>query len=111
MRRSTLGLTIVAAMLSSPAIQAQSPHKTSSLIEITPRSESSSSLLGRSEMQVPKPIPVIRPLRFQEIPASPGGKRGVDKQSTTLDSLSAGAGTERASEPTLLAVPQTNVAH
>ncbi|HZS99905.1 MAG TPA: hypothetical protein VFA40_24170 [Terriglobales bacterium] len=101
-------MTIAAAMLSSSAVHAQSGHKTPSLTEITPRSESSSLLLGRSEMQAPKPIPVIRPLRFQEIPASPEGKRGVEKQA--LDSLPAGGGTEKASEPALLVMPQTNVA-
>ena len=30
------------------------------------------TLLGRSEMQRPQPIPVVRPLRFQEIPVEAG---------------------------------------
>jgi len=31
--------------------------------------ESRTTLLARSDMQTPKSIPIIRPLRFQEIPA------------------------------------------
>lgn len=31
-----------------------------------------SSLLARSEMQKPKPLPITRPLRFQEIPVATG---------------------------------------
>jgi hypothetical protein len=97
-------------MLSSSAVHAQSAHKTPSLTEITPRSESSSLLLGRSEMQAPKPIPVIRPLRFQEIPASPEGKLGAEKQSVPLESLPTRGEPEQESEPALSVMPQTNFA-
>lgn len=41
------------------------------------------TLLGRSEMQRPQPIPVVRPLRFQEIP--------VDAESSAANSPPAGS--------------------
>ena len=107
MCRSILGLTIVVAMFWSAASRAQSAHKTSSLTELTPR-ESSSLLLARSEMQVPKPIPIIRPLRFQEIPASLGARRGAEKQSMAVDNLPAGAESQPDSEVAVPIVSQTN---
>jgi len=58
-------------------------------------------------MQAPKPIPVIRPLRFQEIPVSTGDRRGADELSMTLDSSPANAEPQQAIEPALLLVPQT----
>ena len=51
-----------------------------------PRSDSStrsqarmSPLVARSEMQRPKPLPTVRPLRFQEIPVNAQGLRSEDK--------------------------------
>jgi hypothetical protein len=110
MCRSILGLTIVVAIFWSAASRAQSAHQTSSLTEVTPR-KSSSSLLARSEMQAPKPIPVIRPLRFQEIPATPGTGRGAEHQSVASDDSAASAKNQQESGPALLVVPETDVAH
>jgi len=48
---------------------AQSPAQPPSLTDTNIRSQPRTpSLLARSEMQRPKPLPVVRPLRFQEIP-------------------------------------------
>jgi hypothetical protein len=110
MCKSILGSTLVVAMFWSVASPAQSAHKTSSSTEVTPR-ESSSSLLARSQMQAPKPIPVIRPLRFQEIPASSGVTSGGEHQSVGTDNSPANAENRRESEPALLSVPQTDRAH
>ena len=46
---------------------AQSPPDKQTQPGIIARS-GSSNLMGRSEMQRPKPIPVVKPLRFSEIP-------------------------------------------
>ena len=110
MCKSILGSTLVVAMFWSVASPAQSAHKTSSSTEATPR-ESPSSLLARSQMQAPKPIPVIRPLRFQEIPASSGVTSGGEHQSVASDDSAASAKHPQESEPALLNVPQTDVGH
>lgn len=108
MRTSIFGLAIVVAMFWNATGQAQSAHKSTSLTEIAPGSESSSSLLARSEMQIPKPIPIIRPLRFQEIPVSPGA-RGGEKRSMVPNNLPIGTGGQDGNEPALTLVPQTNI--
>jgi len=110
MCKSILGSTLVVAMFWSVASPAQSAHKTSSSTEATPR-ESTSSLLTRSQMQAPKPIPVIRPLRFQEIPASSGVTSGGEHQSVASDDSAATAKPQHDCEPGLLRVPQTDGAH
>jgi hypothetical protein len=111
MCRSIFGLTLVVAMLMcwSAASPAQSAHKTPSSTEVSSR-ESSSSLLARSQMQAPKPIPVIRPLRFEEIPVSSGATSGGEHQSAATDNPPANAENQRESEPAL-SVPQTDGAH
>jgi hypothetical protein len=38
-----------------------------------------SPLLARSEMQRPRPLPTVRPLRFQEIPVNADSSRSEDK--------------------------------
>ena len=47
-----------------------SAEKTIQCESIVKSKPSNSSLLGRSEMQEPKPLPVIRLLRLQEIPVA-----------------------------------------
>jgi hypothetical protein len=110
MCKSILGSTLVVAMFWSAASPAQSAYKTSSSTETAPR-ESLSSLLARSQMQAPKPIPVIRPLRFQEIPASSGVTSDGEHQSVASDGSTANAKQQQDSEPALLSVPQTEHAH
>lgn len=110
MRMSILGPTIVVAMFWSATSWAQSTHTTSPLAEASQR-ECSSSLLARSEMQTPKPIPVIRPLRFQEIPATLGATRGTQDQSVAAVHAPPNAENQQESEPALVVVPQTEVAH
>jgi hypothetical protein len=61
-------------------------------------------------MQTPKPIPVIRPLRFQEIPLSSGATRG-EHQSVDSHNLPASAEIQQESDPALLVGTQTDVAH
>jgi hypothetical protein len=47
---------------------APAPEKTTQCEPMAKGKPSNPSLLGRSEMQEPKPLPVIRLLRLQEIP-------------------------------------------
>src|SRR5437016_5364855 len=108
MRTSIIGLTIVVATFWSAASHAQSASKTPSLAEITLRAESQSSLLARSDMQVPKPIPVIRPLRFEEIPVGPG-TRGGEKPCTVPHKSAVDMETQQGNEPGLV-VPRMNIA-
>lgn len=73
--RTLLFTTIIVPVLLVAAVQGQSANqastdKISKPTESRPHSERWSNLLARSDMQSPRAIPVIRPLRFQEIPAS-----------------------------------------
>jgi hypothetical protein len=43
-----------------------------------------SSLLARSEMQQPKPLPITKPLRFQEIPVAIG-RDNLHRSSISID--------------------------
>jgi len=62
-------------------------------------------------MQVPKPIPVIRPLRFQEIPANAGTTLGGEQQSVASDDSAVSTKNQQEGEPTLsVFVPRTDVA-
>lgn len=110
MCRWILGLTMVVAMFWSAASRAQSTHQQSPVTETAPR-ESLFSLLARSELQAPKPIPAIRPLRFQEIPVGLGARRGADNQPVASDKVPASADSQQETKPALLVLPQTNVAH
>jgi hypothetical protein len=55
------------------------------------------SLLGRSEMQEPKPLPAIRALRFQQIPVAvcPEDSRFEDMIVIGVDSISAKSGDQQ----------------
>lgn len=55
---------------------------------------SNPSLLGRSEMQEPRPIPVIRLLRLQEIPMAVCPQEGLQETFVEVRSPSASARTE-----------------
>lgn len=109
MCRSILGLIIFFTVLWSAASEAQSTSQTSPLTGTTPRE--TSPLLARSEMQAPKPIPVIRPLRFQEIPISPRARRGADHESVASDDSPVSAEKQQESEPAVLVLPQADIAH
>lgn len=108
MRRLILGFTTVLAM-SCSALHAQSGQKISESTEVTPRS-GVSSLLARSEMQIPKPIPITRPLRFQEIPASLGARQGGEKQPRVIDNFPTGAKSSPDNDVELPVI-QTSSAH
>ena len=67
--------TMIVPLLLVATVQCQSANQGSAdqiskSTAYRPRSERWSNLLARSDMQTPRAIPVIRPLRFQEIPAS-----------------------------------------
>jgi hypothetical protein len=71
--RTLLFTTIIVPVLLLATVQCQSANQQSTdqiSTECRPHSERWSNLLARSDMQSPRAIPVIRPLRFQEIPAS-----------------------------------------
>ena len=73
--RTLLFTTIIVPVLLVATVQCQSANQESTdqiskITECRPHSERWSNLLARSDMQSPRAIPVIRPLRFQEIPAS-----------------------------------------
>jgi hypothetical protein len=70
MRSKLCELTIpLVLFLASLNGLAQSPSQRQSLSDTNVRSQPRMlSLLARSELQRPKPLPVVRPLRFEEIP-------------------------------------------
>ena len=75
MRTLLFCTTIIVPMLLAAKVQGQSGNQGSAdqiskIAEYHAPSERWSNLLARSDMQTPRAIPVIRPLRFQEIPAS-----------------------------------------
>jgi hypothetical protein len=52
------------------AAEGQSTNEPATGAAVKARSEFRATLLARSDMQAPRALPVVRPLRFQEIPAS-----------------------------------------
>jgi hypothetical protein len=88
MRSTFCGLTTLLALLWTGICFSQSPTpsqpSSDSTVRLQPRM---TTLLARSDMQRPKPLPIIRPLRFQEIPANTETPRPGDKitESDTTD--------------------------
>jgi hypothetical protein len=72
MRSKFCGLTtLLIVFLWAADGLAQSPSRSQSTSDTDIRSlPRTASLLARSDMQRPKPLPVVRPLRFQEIPVA-----------------------------------------
>ena len=86
MRTWIFCVTTIAPLLWAFAAPGQSANQVSAVTDVKARPESPTTLLARSDMQTPKSIPVIRPLRFQEIPAGfnvhGDQPRAVDMQAT-----------------------------
>jgi hypothetical protein len=109
MRASIIGLILVVGMFWSADGCAQSAPNACYLREIAPHSGALTSLLARSDMQVPKPIPVVRPLRFQEIPTVPKAQDN-QKRAMIPDGFPAGMEVQRGNEPGTTLAPETNAA-
>jgi hypothetical protein len=77
MRSKFCGLTTLLIMFLWAADGfAQSPSRSQSSPDSSTRSQPrTASLLARSDMQRPKPLPIVRPLRFQEIPVATDAPR------------------------------------
>jgi len=86
MRTSISCLAIATTLLWAFAASGQSTSQAPTLTNLKAQPPSRTTLLARSDMQSPKPIPIIRPLRFREIPAgfkvNGAEPRAIDVQST-----------------------------
>jgi len=108
---AALMLFAAVIMFGVPVVEAQSrPTQSSQSEQTARRTAPTTSLLARSEMQTPKPIPIVRQLRFQEIPASSNGQ-GVRKQAGDLADSTTAPENPSQSNPAPGMMPVTNGNH
>ena len=60
----------IALCTATPLAQRTPPSQQQPTTEVHYSQPRNSALLARSDMQTPKPIPIVRPLRFHEIPVA-----------------------------------------
>jgi hypothetical protein len=92
MRSTFFGLTTLLVLLWTGVCFSQSVTPAQPSSDSTVRQQPRlTTLLARSDMQRPKPLPTIRPLRFEEIPVNtetPGSADKVIKSDSTDDEMS-----------------------
>ena len=92
MRSTFCGLTTLLVLLWTGICFSQSPTPSQPSSDSTARPlPRMTTLLARSDMQQPQPLPIIRPLRFQEIPVdteTPGPDGQIIRSDNTDDGMS-----------------------